>query len=180
MVVLGRLHGEAHLVGDDVGPDVQGRTGCGGDPVRVRLHGGLHRLNEQLLVHGGDAHALVGAVEALGVHVRTEEVDPAVRGAVGLHTLKHHLGVVEHAGGGVQADGAIGDDPAVVPALALVVVHNEHVVGEVLAKAQVGLVRLGLGGGGAGYGKFVRHDCIRLSVLVFILFLERKRIKKNF
>ncbi len=135
VVVLGGLHGEAHLIGDNVGPDIEGSAGLAGDPVGVHLHNGLHRLHKQLLIHIGDAHALVGAVEALGVHVRAEEVDLLVRGQVRLHALEHHLGVVEDAAGGVQADGAIGDDLAVMPALALVVVHDEHVVGEVLAEA---------------------------------------------
>ena len=183
VVVLSGLHGEAHLVGDDVGADVESGAGGGGNPVLVGVDGGLYRLDEQLFVHEGDAHTLVGAVETLGVHVGTEEVDLAVGGAVGLHALKHHLGVVEDAAGGVQADGAVGNDLAVVPALALVVVHDEHVVGEVLAKAQIALIRLGLGMGGAGHRKRVGHDAHPSSryVSVFSLFfLKEKEAKRTF
>ena len=180
MVVLGGLHGEAHLVGDDVGTDVEGGAGGGGDPVLIGVDGGLYRLDEQLLIHEGNAHTLVGAVETLGVHVGTEEVDLAVGGAVGLHALEHHLGVVENAAGGIQADGAVGDDLAVVPALALVVVHDEHVVGEVLAKAQVALIRLGLGMGGAGHRKCVRHGNHPSSRMFPFFFLKEKESKRTF
>ena len=161
--VLGRLHGETHLVGDHVGADVQGGAGLGGDPVGVLLHDGLDGVHKQVLIQMGEAHALTGAVDAGGVHVGTEEVDLPVGGQIGLHALKHHLGVVEDGAGGIQAEGGIGDDASVVPALALVIVHEEHVVGEVLAKAQVGLVGLLLGMGGAGHRKRIGHGDCHLS-----------------
>ena len=58
--------------------------------------------------------------------------------------------IVQHLGGGVDLQGAIGDDAGIVPALALVIVHDEHMVGHVLAKDQSGGVRLFLQFGGAG------------------------------
>ena len=57
---------------------------------------------------------------------------------------------MQHLGGGVDLQGAIGDDAGIVPALALVIVHDEHMVGHVLAKDQSGGVRLFLQFGGAG------------------------------
>ena len=103
---------------------------------------------------GGDAHAVAGVDAALGVAVGPEQLDGVVGGAVGLQTLKQLLGVVEHHAGRVQGEGLIGDDAGIVPALTLGVVHQEHVVGEDLAKAQLGLVR------GLGFGIFVRSILI--------------------
>lgn len=98
----------------------------------------------------GQAHTLGGVVHALDVAVGAEQLDRAVGGAIGLQTLEDLLGIVQHLGGGVNLQGAIGDDAGIVPALALVIVHDEHMVGHVLAKDQSGGVRLFLQFGGAG------------------------------
>ena len=49
--------------------------------------------------------------------------------------------VMEDHGGGLEGDVAVGDDARIVPALPGVVVHEEHMVGEVSSEAE--LVRLG-------------------------------------
>ena len=65
---------------------------------------------------------------------------------------------MQNAGGGLDLDGGVGNDAAVMPALTLVPVHDEHVVGEVLGKAQLALIGgPGLGVCGTGYGKIVVH-----------------------
>ena len=52
----------------------------------------------------------------------------------------------------------MGNHSAVVPALALVIVHDKHVIGEILGKAQLGFILgTGLGMGGSGDGKCVFH-----------------------
>ena len=76
---------------------------------------------------------------------------------VGLVTY-FSLRIVEHDGSRVQLKGAIGDDAGVMPALALRIIHHEHMVGELFAKAQLALVlRLLLGRSGAG-DLDIQHD----------------------
>ena len=143
--MLGGQHAEGYLVRDHEGTDIQGGARLAGHPVLVRMDDGLDGGEEQVVVHLGHTHALAGVGHALGVHVRPEDLDAAVRPLVGLHALKEHLGIVEHCGSRVQGDGAIGDHLAIVPALAFVVAHFKHVVGKVVGKAQLILGGLGLG-----------------------------------
>ena len=87
----------------------------------------------------------------LGVVQGAEQLDGTVSGAVSLQALKDLLRVVENHAGRIQGEGLIGDDAGVMPALVRRIVHDEHVVGENLAEAQLALVRgLGLGAGGLG------------------------------
>ena len=44
-------------------------------------------------------------------------------------------------GGRVERNRAVGDNPRVVPALSLVIVHQEHMVGEYFAEAELAFVR---------------------------------------
>ena len=73
-----------------------------------------------------------------------------IHGAVGLHALKDLLGIVEHHAGRVQNKGGVGDDARIVPALAAGIFHQEHMIGENLTEAQLGLVG-GLGLEGRGF-----------------------------
>ena len=137
--------------GDGEGTDVQRGALRVGDPVLLHFHNGLHGLNEVLHGDLGDAQAVLGVVHAAGVAVRAEQLDLTLSGAIGLHTLEALLSIVEHHGGGIQGDGGIGDDPGIMPALALVIVHDEHVIGENFAEPQLALVGgLGLGRRGLG------------------------------
>ena len=137
-----------------------------GHPVLLHLHNGLHGLDEVLLGELGNAEPLVGVVHAAGVALGAEELNPVLRGAVGLHALEALLGIVEHHGGGVQGQGAVGNDPGIVPALALVIVHDEHMVGKNFAEAQLALVG-GFGFGGGGFGDLDIQHCVHTPVSVF-------------
>ena len=53
---------------------------------------------------------------------------------------------MENNAGGVQDEGGIGNDPGIVPALTAGIVHQEHVIGEDLAEAQLVLIGLFLEG----------------------------------
>ena len=57
-----------------------------------------------------------------------------------MSAVKDLLCVVEHHGSGVQFKGAVGDDAGIVPALALGVIHDEHMVGELFAEAELRLI----------------------------------------
>ena len=138
--MLGGVDPQSHIGGKDEGSDIKrGAVGMG-HPVPVHPHQGLHGLNKVLRRHRGDTHPVAGVDAALGVAVGAEELDVPGGGAVGLQALEQLLGVVEHHGGRVQGEGLIGDNPGIVPAFALGVVHQEHVVGENLAEAQLTLI----------------------------------------
>ena len=138
--------------GKDEGPDVEAGARLGGHPVLIGLDQGLEGLEVYVLGHGGDAQFLGGADHAADILVRTEELDFALRGAVGLEALEDLLGVVEHHGAGLQLQGAVGDDAGVVPAHALGVVHEEHMVGEIGPEGDAVHRGLLLRGGGPGDG----------------------------
>jgi hypothetical protein len=73
---------------------------------------------------------------SLGVHVRAEDVDPALGGPEGLETLEDALTIVEGGQGGQYLDLAEGDDLRLLP-FPVSIVHLEHVIGEGLPEAQM-------------------------------------------
>ncbi len=111
-----------------------------GHPVTLHIHQSLNSLHEILFRDLGDAQTVGRILETLCVAVRAEQLHGVIRGAVSLHALKNLLCIVEHHRGRVQLEGSVGDDAGIVPALALGVIHDEHVVGKFLAEAQLRLV----------------------------------------
>ena len=136
-VGAGFLDAQLRLVADDHRTDIEGSGGILGDPLLVEVDKLLQALNAEVHVHLGDAEALVGDVQTLEVLLGPEQQDAAVVGTVGLHALKGLLRIVQDGGGGAQGDGAEGNDAGVMPALALVVLHEHHVVGEDGAEAEL-------------------------------------------
>eukprot|EP01022_Parablepharisma_sp_SALTPOND_P029773 TRINITY_DN7455_c1_g2_i1.p1 TRINITY_DN7455_c1_g2~~TRINITY_DN7455_c1_g2_i1.p1 ORF type:complete len:841 (-),score=220.45 TRINITY_DN7455_c1_g2_i1:648-3170(-) len=166
--VLGAdLDPQAGLGGDDRGPDVEAGALQGGHPLVLGLDQ-LEQMLQRLLGRQlGDAQAAVGAVHALDVGHGPEHVDAAVHAAVGLEPLKDLLAVVQHQRGRVQAQGAVGGDARVMPTLALVIIHQVHVVAEYLAETQLGLVfRLGLAAVGGQQLLGTLHDAL-LGTYIF-------------
>ena len=98
------------------------------DPVFLHFHQGFNGLDKVLHRNFGDAEAGVGVVHTAGIAVRAEQLNLIFRSAVGLQAFKTLLRVVKHHRGGVQRDRAIRDNAGVVPALARVIVHDEHMV----------------------------------------------------
>ena len=148
-VGLGGSNAQELIGGDDEGTDVQGGAGLGGDPVAIHIDNSGNSLHEVLNGQLRNDQTLVGGVGALCVHVGTEQVNLTVLGvAVCLQTLEHLLTIVVDHGGGRQGNVVEGLDPGIVPALALGVVHNEHVIRKDLAEAQLGA----LGGLFLGFG----------------------------
>ena len=139
-VMLGGVNAQAHIGSDAERTDVQGRAVGVGHPVAVHIDQRLDRLHKVLRRDGGHAETVRGIVKTVRVAVGAEQLDLAVRGAVGLHALKNFLCVVEHSGSRVHLPRAIGDDAGVMPALARGIVHQEHVVAELLAEAELRLV----------------------------------------
>ena len=159
--MLGSVHAQTHVVCKHEGTDIQGSTVGMGHPVTVHIHQRLNGLNVVLHRDLGDAQTVGGVLETLCVAVRAEQLDGIIGRAVCLHALKDLLSVVEHDSSRVQFKGAVGDNAGIVPAFALGVIHHEHMVGELLAKTQIALVRLCLRSSGTG-DLDIQHDLFSL------------------
>ena len=143
------VHAQGLVVAQQEGADVEGGAVGVGNPVRIQLDQRLDDLDEVLLGKLGQTEALGGIDHAAGVLLGAEQLDAAVRSAIGLQTLED-LGAVVQAGGR-RMDGEVreGNDARVMPALVGAPVDQRHVVAEDFAKAQlrfVGGFRLGCGG----------------------------------
>ena len=101
----------------------------------------LQALQGGLLVQGGHAHALGAAAHAGQVVLGPEELQAAVGTAVALGAFKDGLAVVKHHGCGIHREIAVGNDAGIAPADSLLIVHQEHMVGENTAETEGGLVR---------------------------------------
>ena len=148
------VFGEGHRT------DVQRGAGGPRHPLPVQRHELPEGRQKEVRIDGRQAQPLRRAVETGDVPVGPEQPDGAVLAAIGLEPLEDALRVVEHHGGRLQGQRAVGHDAGVAPPRIPRPVHEEHVIGEHLAETQSGLVRLGLGPRGAGNRKLhllVRH-----------------------
>ena len=84
LVRSGRAHAEVRLGRDHERADIQAGALRVRHPVAVHGNQRLDRLHEVLNRQAGQAHAVVGVDHALGVFVRAEQLDRAVRRTVGL------------------------------------------------------------------------------------------------
>ena len=138
--MLGGMNAQAHIGSDAEGADVKGCTVRMGHPVAVNIDQCLDSLDEILRRDGGHAQTVRRIIETVRVALGAEQLDLALGGTVGLHAFKNFLGIVEHGGSRVHLPRAIGDDAGIMPAFACGIVHQEHMVAELFAKAELGLV----------------------------------------
>ena len=156
------MYAEAHVSGEDEGADIEGSPVRMRHPVFVDFHKRLDRLYKIFRGDFRHAHAVTGVPHPIPVAVRAENLDHVVRRAIGFQALEQFLRVVEDHAGGVQFKGRIGDNPGIVPALFRVIVHQEHMIGELFAKAQSGFI------GRAGFRRVcfhnfnIQHTCLLL------------------
>ena len=135
--VMRRMHAHVGIHGDDEGTDVKRGVFAFGDPVLVDGNELFDGADHEFLVKQRDAQALIGHVQTGHVLFGAEQNGFAGRlGMIGLHAFKHFLRIVQAHGGGLQCDRAVGHDAGVDPALALIVVHDEHMVGKVVAEPE--------------------------------------------
>ena len=69
-----------------------------------------------------------------------EELQAAILAAIALHALKNLLRIVEHGTGRIHLKRTIRHNTGIKPAATHLIIHDEHLVGKDLAKAQLGLV----------------------------------------
>ena len=154
------MHTQSGIQTDHEGTDVQRGVLLVGDPVLLQLDQFHDAGQSQLIGDAGHAQTGGGVVQTLDVAVGAEQLDGAVGGAVGLHALENLLTVMQNLGSGVDLQGAVGDDAGIVPTLTLVIVHDEHMVGHVLAEYQLGSLGLVLQSGRAGDFDFLHGKCL--------------------
>ena len=148
------MHPDRGIDRDDKRPDIQRGTLAGRNPVLIERHQLLDRFDRKRLIDRRNAQPVVREVQARHIFVRAEQHHLAFRGAVGLHALKDLLAVMQAHRGRIQRNIAVGHDPWVVPALALVVIHQKHVVGKNIAETQLG----GIGGLRLGGRRFLHRN----------------------
>ena len=108
---------------------------CRGNPILIDAHKLFNRLYGKSLIDCRDAKTLIRAIQAGHVAVRAEEKDASILRAVSLQALKNLLAIMQAHRGGIKLDWTIGNDARIVPALALVIVHQEHMIGIVISEA---------------------------------------------
>ena len=138
--MLRRMNAHHGVNGEDERADVEGSTLAVRHPILVDLDKSLDSLNAERFVYLRDAETVIGDIESRHVLVGAEKAYAAVGSSVCLESLKVGLAVVQAHGRGVKSYRSIGHDSRIVPALALVIVHNKHMVGKYFAEAELCLV----------------------------------------
>ena len=168
--MVGAVDPQGGIRTDHEGPDIQGGALFVGDPVPLQFDQLRDAGQGQFLRNLRKAQTLGGLVHPGNVVQGPEQLDSAVGGAVSLQALEDLLRIVQDLGGGVNLQGAVRNDAGIVPALALVIVHNKHMVRHALAEHQGGGSGLFLQHRGAGNFD-IYHWCIppKLLLMCFLL-----------
>ena len=145
---------QSRVGGKQEGTDIQRCAGGRGHPVLIHFHQLFNGCHRHIRRHLGQADPLGGNIQTLHIGIVAEQLHLSILAAVGLQTLKNLAGIMQHAGGRRQRQGAIGHDPGIMPAVLGVIFHNEHMVRKHRAKAQLGRFGHGAGIGILGNGEF--------------------------
>ena len=160
--LLRGAHAEEGLGGDHEGAEIQAAFRRRRHPFvvdRDQLAQRLGELGHRQLRQG---QARGGTLQARAVGVGAEGPDRAVGMPVGLDAFEDFLAVMQHRRGRIQRQRAVGAHLRVVPAIRLVPLDGDHVVGEMLAEADLaGQDRraLRVAAGVVGTGDLVGQRC---------------------
>ena len=135
------MDAQERVVAEQERPDIKTGSGFGGHPVGVQRDQRVHRLQERFLRNLRQTDAFRRTVQTAGVLLGPEQLDPPLGGAVRLHALEDLGAVVEHRGGGMQGKISKGNDACILPFLP-VIIHQEHMIGKVLAESKLRCLRL--------------------------------------
>ena len=117
--------------------NVQRSARLGRHPVLIQLHQFAHRLQSVVRIQLRKSQSIAGSIQARDVVPRAEQLHAAVRTAIRLHALEYLRAVMENGGGGRKRQRAVGNDARSVPAVLFIVIHDEHMIGEIIAEAQL-------------------------------------------
>ena len=166
------MNAESAVRSEDEGTDVEASAAACGNPVGINFNECLNSIYEKVGRNLGHAQTLVGFLHTLCVLFGAEEVNRTVCPLISLHAFKNFLCIVQNHAAGVHGDGAVGDNSSVKPTLAFLIVHEEHMVGEMLTEAESGEIGLFFGLSSSGDGKF--HFVTLLPFLSFVFHAEAK------
>lgn len=138
--MLRRMNTDHGINSEDIRTDIERSALAVRYPVLIDLDKGLDSLNAECLVDLRDAETLVGDIKSRHILIGAEKADAAVGSSVCLESLEVSLAIVQAHRRGIKSYRSIGHDSRVVPAFALVIVHNKHMVGKYLAEAEFCLV----------------------------------------
>ena len=140
-VILRRVHAERPVHGDHERSDIERRAGSGRDPVLFEFDELDERVVSELRIDLRNADAPARIEHTLHVLHGTEQPDFARLVAVRFESLEHRLSVVEYGSGRVEHERLVRFYARVfVIPRAVVILHHEHVVGEVFAEFQIGVL----------------------------------------
>ena len=134
------VNAQHHIRRDHRRADIQRSARRARHPIRIDLQQRGQTRQRLLHVDLRHAHALGRAIHALKVVARTEEIQTAVLAAIALHAFKDFLRIVEHGAGRIHHKRAIGHHTGIMPAASLFIIHDEHMIGKDLAKAEFGFI----------------------------------------
>ena len=126
----------------DEGTDVEALSRAVGDPVLLDGEELDESFVGYILRQLRDIKDLCGAVQTSNVVLAAEENRLAFLGDISLAALENSLTVVESGVGRADLYIFIGNDAGTVPAFLRIVVHAEHVVGEMSTETDSGYVHL--------------------------------------
>ena len=158
LVSAGRVNAHAQLCGKEKRTDVKRSFRQMRHPILLVLHKLLHIVNIIILRYLRNTQTRIGIVMPLGIHIRPEKHNFAVCVAISLHTLKSFLSIMEHHHSRLHRNGAIWNDGGIMPANTLGIIHHKHMVGKIIAKAQLILIRFGLWVGIGDYFNFLHKQ----------------------
>ena len=112
----------------------------GRNPVLVNLNKRLDSLYRKFLVNFRNTKSVAGYVHSRHILFRSEKLNRTVSRSVSLKSLKYFLRVVQNHCRRVKLKRRIRNYSRVVPALAFVIVHYEHMVCVILSETELAFV----------------------------------------
>ena len=109
------------------------------------MHQLTDRGEEQRLRQRRHRQPLGGFAEAARIGVGAEQRGTAVGRAIGLEAFENLLRIMKHGAGRIELDRAARLDTRIVPAPALRIADDRHVIGEHLAETRIGEERGAIG-----------------------------------
>ena len=138
--VLCRMDADMRIHADDERADVKRCAVLMRNPILIHRNKLFDRVLSEFLVDQRDAETIVGNVQTCHILVGTEQQDPVVRRAVCFHALEYRLPIMQAHRSRIEFQRRIRDNSRIMPALSFVIIHNEHMICEDLAKAQLAFI----------------------------------------
>ena len=154
--VLDGVNAEGLVVAEHEGTQIKRGALLVRSPILLALDKVKKHLHSKILGDLGQTKPFRRVVHPADVLNGTEKLDFTIRATVRLETFKDLGAIVERGTGGMDRKVLKRNDASVVPALVGGVVHDEHMIGKILAETESVLRRHGLRI--RGFNKFDFHN----------------------